>query len=172
MALQVQCWVCAGQRLGGSSDGQCGLLCSPDLPGSATREAAGRTLCWQRRCGWQHARGRLPMGAPFTLAARLHRLLPGSVGDPTPSCSSSHGRDSGKAQAARTTVEEGLPRPAGHRAAQGVPDCSWPPAPGPFFPLLFVQDLLIWEQGPFMWRWASPGLPVPPMAGDFLFIWR
>lgn len=64
-----------------------------------------------------------------------------------------------------------LPLPAGHRAAQGAPDCSWPPAPGPFFPLFFVQDLLIWEQGPFMWHWASPGLPVPPMAGDFLFIW-
>ncbi|CAD7669943.1 unnamed protein product [Nyctereutes procyonoides] len=66
----------------------------------------------------------------------------------------------------------GAALPSGHRATQGVPDCSWPPAPSPFFPLLFVQDLLIWEQGRFMWHWASPGLPAPPMAGDFLFIWR
>lgn len=145
---QVQRWVCAGQRLRVSSAGGHGLLCSPDPPGSL------------------FAGSKLVAGCPWA-------LLPlGSGWDPTPSCSSSHGRGSGKAQAARGAVEGGLPLPAGHRAAQGAPDCSWPPAPGPFFPLLFVQDLLIWEQGPFMWRWASPGLPVPPRAGDFLFIWR
>lgn len=66
----------------------------------------------------------------------------------------------------------GAALPSRHHATQGVPDCSWPPTPSPFFPLLFVQDLLIWEQGRFMWHWASPGLPAPPMAGDFLFIWR
>lgn len=75
-------------------------------------------------------------------------------------------------------MEEGPPLPAGccgpawHTVLFKVRQAAaGPPTPGRFFSLLFVQALLIWEQGPFMWCRASPGLPVPPTAGDFLFIW-
>lgn len=146
-----------------SSAGGHGLPCSRDPLGSPTRQAAGPGVALASR--------KLAADRPW--AFHLQKV-PDSTGrrrlapcvTPPPSRSSSHGRGSGKAQAARG--EEGE---AGHRAAQGVPDSRRPPAPGPFFPLLFVRDLLIGEQGPFMWRWASPVLPVPPMAGDFLFIW-
>lgn len=61
--------------------------------------------------------------------------------------------------------------PAWHAGLFKVLQTAAGPRPRPFFSLLSVEALLIWEQGPFMWRWAWPGLPVPPKPGDFLFIW-
>lgn len=91
-----------------------------------------------------------------------------------PAGSSSHFRASGKAQGCQggAAPASGRCRPAWHTVPLKVRQTAAGPRPRPFFSLLFVRALLIWEQGPFMWRRAWPGLPVPPRAGDFLFIWH
>lgn len=71
-------------------------------------------------------------------------------------------------------------RPASGRCGPGTPCPSrcarlqLAPPPGPFFSPFCVQALLICEQGPFMQRRPHQARrsPVPPLAGDFLFIWH
>ena len=125
----------------------------------------------------QEAGGRWPAAIPFGGGARLQGVLPlGSGSDLTvllflpPQGFWKHwgcqGGGGGTAAASRRCG------PAWHTEPLKVRQTAAGPRPGPFFTLLFVQALLIWEQGPFMWRRAWPGLASPPRAGDFLFIWH
>lgn len=128
---------------------------------------------------WQGAGGRRPMGIPLGRGARLQGgPLRGSASDPTVLLFLPP-QGFWKRRAAREVAVVGVPPlPAGAGGRPGTLSRSrcarlqLAPAPGPFFSPLFVRALLIWEQGPFMWRRAWPGLASPPRAGDFLFIWH